>query len=195
MAFFDSSADIKIYNYKTREIFSEKCLMAFHKGTNTIAAVGKECTNFSPNDDRVDLCVPIVMGKLADYTAAHMLFRYFIQKHIYMINGKHRLLRRSTKALIFLHEPCTEVEKKMYNDLLYSLGYKEIFMITSETELNGMTVEEAIWGSEEVHGKLDCAIEIGKDDKYQYARYAYEQLKKDYERWGYDIDVIKDFES
>ena len=64
-------------------------------------------------------------------SAAHMLFRYFIQKHIYMINGKHRLLRRSTKALIFLHEPCSEVEMKMYNDLLYSLGYKEIFIITA----------------------------------------------------------------
>ena len=194
MAFFDSAADIKIYNYKTREIFSEKCLMAFHKGTNTVAAVGEECTNFSPNDDRVDLCLPIVMGKLANYTAAHMLFKYFIQKYIYTINGKRILLRRSTKALIFLHEPCSEVDMKMYNDLLYSLGYKEIFIITAETELNGLTVEEAIWRSEEVHGKLDCAIEIGKDDKYQYARYAYEQLKKDYKRWGYDMDVIKDFE-
>ena len=73
---------------------------------------------------------------------------------------------------------------------MYLVGYKEVIVITSNTVIGGMTPEEAIWSAEEVHWKLDCAIEITKEEPLGYARYAFERFKKDCKRWGVDPSKV-----
>ncbi len=194
MGLFDSAADIRIYNYKTKTVHEEKGLLLFHKDKEMIAALGSECTSYTPSMKELELCIPIKLGKVVDYTAAEKLLKYLKQKYVDSLDGKRRLLKRSNKILLFLHEPCSEVEKKIYSDLMYILGYANVLIIGAETELVGMTSEEAIWGLEDVHGKIDCAIEITKNDKYQYAHAAYDEFVNKLGNWGYDTSIINEFE-
>lgn len=40
--------------------------------------------------------------------------------------------------------------------------------------------------------KFDCAIEITKNNPYEYAKYSYEKFLKDFERWGIEpSEIIK----
>ncbi len=135
------------------------------------------------------MCIPIELGKVIDYTAAEMLFKGLHSKYIKQANGKSRIFKRSNKILLFLHEPCSAVDKKIYMDLMNSLGYANVLLITAETELAGMTPEEAIWISDEVQGKIDCAFEIGKNDLSEYARFSAKKIKQDFKRWGCDVDL------
>ena len=194
MGLFDSAADIKIYDYKTRSIHEEKGLLLFFKGKDIIAGIGTECTSYTLSMTDYELCIPIKLGRIEDYTACEKLFKYFKSKYVDNLDGKRRLLKRANKIALFLHEPCSLVDKKAYSDLMYSLGYGNVFIIDANTELAGMTAEEAIWALEEVHGKIDCAFEITKNDKYQYASEAYKEFVSRLDNWGYDLSIIKEFE-
>lgn len=189
MGKFDSAADVKIYDYKTRSIHEEKCCLLMFRENGKIACLGNECTQYIGRSElESEPCIPIKLGRVVDYTAAENFFKYLHRIYIKKTNGKPRLFKRSNKILLFLHEPCSEVDKKIYMDLMAFLGYANVILITSETNLGGMSPEEAIWSSEEVHGKIDCAFEIGKKDLRDYARYAEQELKKDLKRWGCEGD-------
>ena len=189
----DSAADIRIYNYKTRTVHTEKGMMIFKREPKTITCLGNECEaayeQIMDKENFVFL-IPISMGKIYDYVASEKFIKWMIRQYVDQVDGKRRILRRSSKALIYLHEPVGPVDKKTYYDLMYLVGYKEVIMITSDTDLGGMTPEEAIWSSEEAYGKIDCAIEITKDETLGYARYAFENFKKDCKRWGIDPSKV-----
>ncbi len=195
MSMMDSAADIRIYNYKTKKVHTEKGMVLFGREPVTVACLGSECeeamTQISDMQNYA-LVVPISNGRIYDYTASEKLLKWMVHKYIDEAGGKRRIFKRSTKALIYLHEPCSPIEKKAYTDLMYILGYKNILMLDCSTDLGGMTPQEAIWSAEEVHGKIDCAIEIAKDDLAGYARASYEQFVNDCKRWRVDpADIIK----
>ena len=133
----------------------------------------------SVNDSAADI-------RIYDYPSSEKLIKWMIRKYVDQADGKRRILKRSAKALIYLHEPLRPLDLKAYEDLMHLVGYKEVLVITSSTDLGGMTPEQAIWSAEEVHWKLDCAIEITKEEPLGYARYAFERFKKDCKRWGVD---------
>ncbi|MBR5636643.1 MAG: rod shape-determining protein [Pseudobutyrivibrio sp.] len=188
MSLFDQDADIKIYNYKTKKVHMEKSSILLHAETQKIAALGNECSQYVEGDTRFKLVHPIVMGRVEDYSLAQAFFKWIVNANVNYIDGKRRLFKRSNRVLIFLHEPCSEVDKKIYCDLLYELGYKNIFIISADTELGNTTPEEVIWNAEETYGKLDFAIEITKEDKYQYARYLYKELQNSCKRWNIHLE-------
>ncbi len=102
------------------------------------------------------------------------------------------MFRCSKKALIYLREPMSPIDKKAYEDLMYILGYRDIFVLDSNTDFGGGAPEESIWWMDENEGKLDCAIEITKDEPLGYARSAFEDFKKDCKRWGVDPGKVMD---
>ena len=185
----DSAADIRIYDYKTKTVHTEKAMVIFIKDSLTITCLGNECeATYEQITDKENysFVIPIAMGKIYDYMTSEKLIRWMIGEHVDRADGKKRLFKRSPKALIYLHEPLSPIDIRAFEDLMYLVGYKEVIVITPNTDFGGMTPEEAIWSAEEVHGKLDCAIEITKDDPLGYARLAFENFKKDCKRWGID---------
>ena len=189
----DSAADIRIYNYKTKTVHTEKAMMIFKREPVTVVCLGNECEaayeQITDKENYIFL-IPISMGKIYDYPSSEKLIKWMIRKYVDQADGKRRILKRSAKALIYLHEPLRPVDLKAYEDLMHLVGYKEVLVITSSTDLGGMTPEQAIWSAEEVHGKLDCAIEITKEEPLGYARYAFERFKKDCKRWGVDPSKV-----
>ena len=213
----DSAADIRIYNYKTGTVHTEKGVVIYDKSTLDVKCLGNECADTFDkiwNSKNYALASPISMGKIYHYIAAEMLIKWMIGKYVDRVEGKLRNFKRSKRALIYLHEPISPVDIRMYIDLMLMLSYKDIYVITmdtghikgdkirfagknihvigTDTFLAGRTPEEAIRKAEEAYGKLDCAIEITKDRHLEYARYAYETFKKDCERWGIDPTEIID---
>jgi hypothetical protein len=189
----DSAADIRIYDYKTKTVHTEKAMVLFRKDTLTIACLGNECEaayEQITDKENYSFVIPISMGKIYDYITSEKLLRWMIGKYIDRADGKRRIFKRSSKALIYLHEPLSPIDLRTYEDLMYLVGYKEVIVISSNTDLGGMTPEEAIWSAEEAHGKLDCAIEITKEEPLGYARYAFEEFKKDCKRWGVDPSKV-----
>ncbi len=199
MGVFDGAADINIYNYKTRQMHTEKGVLLFDKksvdsGAPKVLALGNECLDiYMPGDPRYELVIPICLGKIQDYMATEMLFKWMIDKFIRSENGKMKLLKRSPRALLFLHEPSSNVDLKVFNDALYMCGCRDIINMTSQTVIGNMTNEEAIWRSEETHGKIEFALEITKNEPREYARYEYKKLVADYKRWNIDLGEIKNF--
>ena len=193
MGLFDSAADIRVYEYKTKSIHEEKGLILFLKEKGVIAGLGTECMNYITSMSDYELCIPIKLGRIEDYSACEKLFKYLKAKYVDNRDGKRRILKRSNKIALFLHEPCSMVDQKAYSDLMYSLGYGDILIIDADTNIMGMTAEEAIWALEEVHGKIDCAFEITKNDKYLYAREAYKEFVGRLDNWGYDLSIIDEF--
>ncbi|MBQ4219708.1 MAG: rod shape-determining protein [Butyrivibrio sp.] len=183
----DSAADIKIYNYKTKTVHTEKGVVIYDTATNIFKCFGNECVETFDKfryDKNIIQVAPICMGKIYDFTAAEHLIKWMIDKYVDRADGKKRHFKCSNRAIIYLHEPMSPVDVKAYTDLMYMQGYKNIHVISADTNIAGMTPEEAIRNAEEPLGKLDCAIEITKDSPLEYARYAYETFKKDCKRWG-----------
>ncbi|RKM55793.1 hypothetical protein D6853_09615 [Butyrivibrio sp. X503] len=196
MNIIDSAADIKIYNYKTKEMHCEKALVWIRNDTETLTCLGDECVDAYktlPESDKqnMTLIAPIALGKIVDYANAERLIRYMVKKYIDGAGGKRRIFRRSSRALLVLHEPCSEIEQKAYEDLVYKIGYKGgVSVINSETKLYDITHEEAIIHAEETSGKLDCAIEITKNEPKKYAECAFEIFKSNCKRWGVDPENL-----
>ena len=162
----DSAADIRIYNYKTGTVHTEKGVVIYDKSTLDVKCLGNECADTFDkiwNSKNYALAVPISMGKIYHYIAAEMLIKWMIGKYIDRVDGKLRIFKRSKRALIYLHEPMSSIDVKTYTDLMYMQGYKNIQILSTDTTIAGMTPEEAIRNAEESLGKLDCAIEITKD--------------------------------
>jgi hypothetical protein len=198
MEIINSAADIKIYNYRDRTVHSEKGLVLFKKEKDNfiIACLGEECEKYRmdlSDSDNYVLAIPFSLGAIADYPVAEKLLKYLLNKYVHTSGGKRRLFKRADRVLLFLHEPCGPVDLKAYEDLMMLLGYKDVHMITTKTDLGGLSVEEAIWNMEEAQGKkFDCAIEITKNNPYEYAKYSYEKLLEDFKRWGVEpAEVIK----
>jgi hypothetical protein len=189
----DSAADIRIYDYKTKTVHTEKAMVIFREDSLTIACLGNECEaayEQITDKENYTFVIPIAMGQIYDYITSEKLIKWMIGKYVERADGKRRIFKRSPKALIYLHEPLSPIDIRAYEDLMYLVGYKEVIVITSNTVIGGMTPEEAIWSAEEVHGKLDCAIEITKEEPLGYARYAFERFKKDCKRWGVDPSKV-----
>ncbi len=159
----NASADITIYNYATHESHKEKGLVVIDSKSGFLKALGNECEQVPDSSPDLELVLPITMGKVTDYSLSEKYFKWLIDTKINKINGRRRLFKRSNKVLLYLHEPCNELEQNMYCDLMYMLGYRDINLCTVDTDFCGMTPN--LWKAEEQLGKkLDCAIEIGKDN-------------------------------
>ncbi|MEE3496107.1 MAG: rod shape-determining protein [Butyrivibrio sp.] len=183
----DSAADIRIYNYKTGTVHTEKGVVIYDTAVNVYKCFGNECEEAFDKlryDKNIIQVIPISMGKICDFTVAQHFIKWMIGKYVNNVDGKRRIFKRSSKALIYLHEPMSSIDVKAYTDLMYMQGYKNIQVLSTDTTIAGMTPEEAIRNAEESLGKLDCAIEITKDKPLEYAHYAYETFKKDCKRWG-----------
>jgi len=162
----DSAADIKIYNYKTKTVHTEKGVVIYDTATNIFKCFGNECVETFDKfryDKNIIQVAPICMGKIYDFTAAEHLIKWMIDKYVDRADGKKRHFKCSNRTIIYLHEPMSPVDVKAYTDLMYMQGYKNIHVISADTNIAGMTPEEAIRNAEEPLGKLDCAIEITKD--------------------------------
>ena len=141
------------------------------------------------------MVAPITLGKINEYKLTTMFIKWMINKYINYANGKKRLFRRSRKALIFLHEPMSLVDQKAYEDIMFLMGYNRgISEINSETILCNLASEQAIWSSDNKDNKLDCAIEVTKDNTIEYARFAYEKFKNDCKRWGVELQELTESE-
>ncbi|MBR1702887.1 MAG: rod shape-determining protein [Lachnospiraceae bacterium] len=198
---FDACADIKIYNYKTREIHSEKALVLIHEDTGKILAVGNDCERFALGNEMLRLVAPIALGRVVDYNAAEALFKWL--HHKYILNKKYRLFKGNKKGTICHHEPCSRVDAKYYSDLIFSLGYKSVILISTEvvgakpedmTLDDTLTLEDALWEIGARDNKVECAFEVTKEDPYRYAKCACGRFLSNCKRWGVDPkEISKEF--
>ncbi|MBR1853886.1 MAG: hypothetical protein IJ794_12220 [Lachnospiraceae bacterium] len=192
---FDACADIKIYNYKTREIHSEKALVLAHVDTGKILAVGNDCERFALGDEMLRLVAPIALGRVVDHNAAEALFKWL--HHKYILNKKYRLFKGNKKGIICYHEPCSQIDAKFYSDLICSLGYNSAILISTEevrAKPEDMTWEDALWEIGARDNKVECAFEVTKEDPYRYAKCACGRFLSNCKRWGVDPkEISKEF--
>ena len=69
----DSAADIRIYNYKTGTVHTEKGVVIYDTAVNVYKCFGNECEEAFDKlryDKNIIQVIPISMGKICDFTVA-----------------------------------------------------------------------------------------------------------------------------
>lgn len=115
-------SEIDIYVKNKDSVMHELSLIAISKSTNGVIAVGNEAREVEQsNTDKSDIVVfsPLRYGFIAEYTYAVMMFKYFIKKSY----GK---LLIKPKAILCIPSEPTEVELKVYSEIMLQCGVKEV---------------------------------------------------------------------
>lgn len=210
----EMSADIKFYNFKTREVHTEKSLVTFDRTTGKMVAAGNECEDYVrfPQKDELITISPLVLGQITDFMAAERMLKTLRDRHL----GKLSFFSKR-RGFLFLHEDVdageNNVQKKVYMDVMYMLGYLHFDMLDAaggyryfdsdeqhydvkkaapmERKAEDMPWEEYLMGMDKQIKGLHGVIEITKQNMAEYARCSMEQLLKDCERWGVGRDELK----
>ena len=82
----DSAADIRIYDYKTKTVHTEKAMVIFREDSLSIACLGNECEaayEQITDKENYTFVIPIAMGQIYDYITSEKLIKWMIGKEIW----------------------------------------------------------------------------------------------------------------
>ena len=155
------ASTIKIYNFKTHELFKEKALIIINKENAKVISVGNECEEIMGNNTNPNyiMVTPFKEGKLDDFTVAEKLLKPILLKYV----GKPGFMAKNRKALVMVHADCNDVEKKAFQDLAFVSGYVDITYMDENVQgiKPGSKWEDVIWALGNEY-KLRVAIEFDK---------------------------------
>ena len=95
--------------------------------------------------------------------------------------------------MLTYNEKTLIIDAKYYSDLIFSLGYKSVILISTEevrAKPEDMTWEDALWEIGARDNKVECAFEVTKEDPYRYAKCACGRFLSNCKRWGVDPEEI-----
>lgn len=155
-------ADIVIYLRDKGLVLKEKSLVAFHRGTGKIEAVGAEAERMAGNETGDILVMsPLRQGRIADYMVAEKMMERFMARA-----WGRRPLRKPVVA-VCVPRGITEVEKKAVEDAVIQAGARELVIADIPAE---QFVREFPLKFPQLYGKVKMVIGIGKDDPEAYVR-------------------------
>ena len=182
----ESYADIKFYDFKKKQIYTEKAL-AVIDGVK-IVAVGNECDEYMRTHEENDLLLvsPIRLGRVTDFDVADAILNTLFQK--YFKKGVFK-----SAGLFLFHEDLTEAEKKPFEDILCHMDCMNVFVVSERdvTLENDATFEEFVFAMHDRFPKLRFAMEVTKQNPRHYAKYAVDKLLKDCRRWGVEKEELQ----
>lgn len=181
-------ADIKIYDYKKKQIYHEKSLIIL-ESTGKVLQAGKACEDMAGTLLEGSVYYsPLLLGKVEDYLLAEKMMKELLHQYL----GKPSALNGYGEGLLFVHEDLNCVERKAYEDMMHQAGNLKSLLYMDENvqgKPDGFPWEDVIWGMINSNKKLRFAVEITKDNPEDYLRYAVEELSRKCKKWGIDRSI------
>lgn len=105
-------------------VLSEPSIVAIHKESNQVLAVGKEAKEMlGRTPGNIIAIKPLKDGVIADFDITEKMLRYFIKK----VHNRKHLLR--PRIIVCVPSGITPVEKKAVIDSAYQAGASEVFLM------------------------------------------------------------------
>ena len=105
-------------------VLNEPSVVAVHKDTNRVLAVGKEAKKMLGRTPGSIVAIrPMKDGVIADFEITEAMLRYFIQK----VHNRKTLVR--PRIVISVPSGITEVEKRAVRDSAQSAGAREVYLV------------------------------------------------------------------
>jgi len=118
------TANTLVYQKGKGIVMDEPSVVAVHKDTNRVLAVGKEAKNMLGRTPGSIVAIrPMRDGVIANFEITEAMLRYFIQK----VHNRKTLVR--PRIVISVPSGITQVEKRAVRDSAQSAGAREVYLI------------------------------------------------------------------
>ena len=117
-------ANTLVYQKGKGIVMDEPSVVAVHKDTNRVLAVGKEAKNMLGRTPGSIVAIrPMRDGVIANFEITEAMLRYFIQK----VHNRKTLVR--PRIVISVPSGITQVEKRAVRDSAQSAGAREVYLV------------------------------------------------------------------
>ena len=118
------TANTLVYQKGKGIVMDEPSVVAVHKDTNRVLAVGKEAKNMLGRTPGSIVAIrPMRDGVIANFEITEAMLRYFIQK----VHNRKTLVR--PRIVISVPSGITQVEKRAVRDSAQSAGAREVYLV------------------------------------------------------------------
>ena len=118
------TANTLVYQKGKGIVMDEPSVVAVHKDTNRVLAVGKEAKDMLGRTPGSIVAIrPMKDGVIADFEITEAMLRYFIQK----VHNRKTLVR--PRIVISVPSGITQVEKRAVRDSAQSAGAREVYLV------------------------------------------------------------------
>src|SRR5512137_2643155 len=118
------TANTLVYQKGKGIVMDEPSVVAVHKDTNRVLAVGKEAKNMLGRTPGSIIAIrPMRDGVIANFEITEAMLRYFIQK----VHNRKTLVR--PRIIISVPSGITQVEKRAVRDSAQSAGAREVYLV------------------------------------------------------------------
>ncbi len=118
------TANTLVYQKGKGVVMDEPSVVAVHKDTNRVLAVGKEAKNMLGRTPGSIIAIrPMRDGVIANFEITEAMLRYFIQK----VHNRKTLVR--PRIIISVPSGITQVEKRAVRDSAQSAGAREVYLV------------------------------------------------------------------
>jgi rod shape-determining protein MreB len=118
------TANTLVYQKGKGIVMDEPSVVAVHKDTNRVLAVGKEAKNMLGRTPGSIVAIrPMRDGVIANFEITEAMLRYFIQK----VHNRKTLVR--PRIIISVPSGITQVEKRAVRDSAQSAGAREVYLV------------------------------------------------------------------
>jgi rod shape-determining protein MreB len=118
------TANTLVYQKGKGIVMDEPSVVAVHKDTNRVLAVGKEAKNMLGRTPGSIVAIrPMRDGVIANFEITEAMLRYFIQK----VHNRKTLVR--PRIVVSVPSGITQVEKRAVRDSAQSAGAREVYLV------------------------------------------------------------------
>jgi rod shape-determining protein MreB len=118
------TANTLVYQRGKGIVMDEPSVVAVHKDTNRVLAVGKEAKNMLGRTPGSIVAIrPMRDGVIANFEITEAMLRYFIQK----VHNRKTLVR--PRIVVSVPSGITQVEKRAVRDSAQSAGAREVYLV------------------------------------------------------------------
>ncbi|HEY5999728.1 MAG TPA: rod shape-determining protein [bacterium] len=118
------TANTLVYQKGKGIVMDEPSVVAVHKDTNRVLAVGKEAKNMLGRTPGSIVAIrPMRDGVIANFEITEAMLRYFIQK----VHNRKTLVR--PRIVVSVPSGITQVEKRAVKDSAQSAGAREVYLV------------------------------------------------------------------
>src|SRR5512139_22546 len=118
------TANTLVYQKGKGIVMDEPSVVAVHRDTNRVLAVGKEAKNMLGRTPGSIIAIrPMRDGVIANFEITEAMLRYFIQK----VHNRKTLVR--PRIVVSVPSGITQVEKRAVRDSAQSAGAREVYLV------------------------------------------------------------------
>jgi rod shape-determining protein MreB len=120
------TANARVISHRTGEVFSAPAVVARHRRTREIMAVGRHAADLIARlPDTIDEVRPLRDGAIADYEGAMVLLRALI------LHARNHLAPRRPRIVLSVPAELTQVERRALVSAARGAGAREVFLLSA----------------------------------------------------------------